>query len=159
MFTQWSKHVTLFKDSERVFSPDEAELLEALGIEVVDAQVTKVLGADGSITGVELTDGTVRAIDALVIMPKTDVDVSCVRSLGVKTQDHFSGIGKYVAVDDAGQTEIPGIWGAGNVTNPMAQVIVAAAEGMGVGARVNADLMQEEFDLAVARLRATKAVL
>lgn len=159
MFTQWSKHVTLFKGPNKVLGAEELEQLEALGVEVVEAVVTAVLGEEGSVRGVELSDGTQREIDALVIMPNFDVDVSCVKSLGLVTQEHVSGIGRHIPVDDGGQTEVPGLWLAGNVANPMAQVIVAAADGLGMGLRVNADLMQEEFAHKVAKLRMKKAAV
>lgn len=159
MFTQWSTHVTLFKDPNKVLAAEELEQLEALGVEVVEAVVTAVLGEAGSVQGVELSDGTQREIDALVIMPTFDVDVSCVKSLGLVTQEHVSGIGRHVPVDDGGQTDVPGLWLAGNVANPMAQVIMAAADGLGMGLRVNADLMQEEFAHKVAELRMKKAAV
>ncbi|MCW2130886.1 NAD(P)/FAD-dependent oxidoreductase [Arthrobacter sp. VKM Ac-2550] len=159
MFTQWSNHVTLFKDPNKVLAAEELEQLEALGVEVVEAAVTAVLGEAGSVQGVELSDRTQREIDALVITPNFDVDVSCVKSLGLVTQEHVSGIGRHVPVDDGGQTEVPGLWLAGNVANPMAQVIMAAADGLGMGLRVNADLMQEEFARKVAELRMKKAAV
>ncbi|MFJ6416558.1 NAD(P)/FAD-dependent oxidoreductase [Paeniglutamicibacter sp. NPDC091659] len=159
MFTQWSKRVTLFKGPNKVLAAEELEQLEALGVEVVESVVTTVLGEAGSVRGVELSDGTQREIDALVVMPNFDVDVSCVKSLGLVTQEHVSGIGRHVPVDDGGQTEVPGLWLAGNVANPMAQVIMAAADGLGMGLRVNADLMKEDFDHAVAELRMKKAVV
>lgn len=157
MFTQWSQQVTLFKDPGKVLAAEEWELLEALGVDVVEASVTAVLGPAGSLRGVELSDGTQHELDALVVMPTFDVDVSCVKSLGLETQEHATGIGLHVPADEMGQSGVPGLWLAGNVANPMAQVIMAAADGLGVGAKVNADLMQEDFDLKVARLRREKA--
>jgi thioredoxin reductase len=43
---------------------------------------------------------------------------------------------------------------AGNVTDPSAQVITAAAQGLKAGAMINADLVAEETTYAVATLRA-----
>lgn len=157
MFTQWSRHVTLFKDPNKVLAAEDLERLEALGVEVVEAEVAAVFGEEGSVRGVELSDGTQREIDALVIMPNFDVDVSCVKSLGLVPEEHVSGIGRHIPVDDGGQTEVPGLWLAGNVANPMAQVITAAADGLGTGLRVNGDLMQEEFARKVAELRMKNA--
>ena len=50
----------------------------------------------------------------------------------------------FVRVDDAGQTTVPGVWAAGNVTNPRAQVITAAGEGSATAISINADLVQED---------------
>ena len=92
-------------------------------------------------------------------MPNFDVDVSCVKSLGLVTQEHSSGIGRHVPANEFGQSTVSGLWLAGNVTNPMAQVIMAAADGLGVGAKVNADLMQEDFAQKLDQLRQKKAAV
>ena len=49
-----------------------------------------------------------------------------------------------------GQTGVPGVWVAGNVTDLAAQVGGAAAAGALAGARINADLVAEETRQAVA---------
>ena len=48
-----------------------------------------------------------------------------------------------------GATGVPGVYAAGNVSNLMAQVITAAAEGVMAGSRINADLIEEETRWAV----------
>jgi hypothetical protein len=45
------------------------------------------------------------------------------------------------------------VWVAGNVSDPSAQVIVAAAQGNRVGAFVNAELVTEDEAYALAQLR------
>ena len=154
MFTGWSKNVTWFKAPGKVVKAEELEQLEALGVKVVEAAVTAVLGEAGAVEAVELSDETQQGIDALVIMPTFDVNLSCVGSLGITAQEHASGLGRYLPVDGRGQSEIPGLWFAGSIANPMAQVIMAAADGVEVGMKVYADLMQEESTRAVAELRA-----
>jgi thioredoxin reductase len=58
----------------------------------------------------------------------------------------------YVPADPtgAGATAVPGVWVAGNVADPRAQVIVAAAAGLDAAAALNADLIAEDVRLAVA---------
>jgi pyruvate/2-oxoglutarate dehydrogenase complex dihydrolipoamide dehydrogenase (E3) component len=70
--------------------------------------------------------------------------------LGLHLTEHPSGAGEYIPSDAMGRTEVPGIWLAGNVTNPFAQVGAAAAEGAMAGAQINADLIAEEVEIAVA---------
>jgi thioredoxin reductase (NADPH) len=43
-----------------------------------------------------------------------------------------------------GATSVPGLWAAGNVTQPMATVVASAAAGQMVGAQVNAELAMED---------------
>ena len=54
----------------------------------------------------------------------------------------------HVPGDPVGLTDVPGVWVAGNVTDPMAQVITAAAQGARTGAMLNADLVEEDTTAA-----------
>jgi thioredoxin reductase len=58
----------------------------------------------------------------------------------------------WVKVDPSGRTSVPGVWVAGNAANPRAQVITAAGEGSSVAIAVNADLVGEDIQQAVAAL-------
>jgi hypothetical protein len=49
-----------------------------------------------------------------------------------------------INVDPTGQTDVPGVWAAGNVTDPAAQVGGSAAAGALAAIRINADLVAEE---------------
>jgi thioredoxin reductase len=51
--------------------------------------------------------------------------------------------------DAAGQTTVPGVWMAGNVANPRAQVITAAGEGSTAAMAINADLVDQDIQNAV----------
>jgi hypothetical protein len=63
------------------------------------------------------------------------------------------GVGAYVPSDGSGLTEAPGVWVAGNVTDLMAPVPAAQAAGVQAAAAINADLVVEDTDAAVARRR------
>ena len=47
-----------------------------------------------------------------------------------------------VRADPDGRTSVPGVWAAGNATNPRAQVITAAGEGSAVAIAINTELVQ-----------------
>ena len=53
-------------------------------------------------------------------------------------------MGESVEVDPMGQTSVPGVYAAGNVTDISAQVMGAAAAGTRAGAAVNADLVMTD---------------
>lgn len=79
------------------------------------------------------------------------------RALGLETNDYeIAGhvIATYFAADANGATSAPGVCVAGNVADPMAQVITAAAAGLKAGAGINADLIAEETTRAVVAFRA-----
>jgi hypothetical protein len=47
-------------------------------------------------------------------------------------------------------TAAPGVWAAGNVTDPQAQVVTSAAAGLAAGAAINLDLVTEDARRAVS---------
>lgn len=123
---------------------DRNQLLDT-GFQVVDGEVLAVTGED-TLTGVELADGRTVELGALVVAPRFEVDGRLLASLGLRTADHPSGAGQYVSASPDGQTDVPGVWVAGNVADPMAQAISAAAQGNLAGARVHHDLLLEDAD-------------
>ena len=49
----------------------------------------------------------------------------------------------FVTVDGTGRTSAPGVWAAGNVVDPRAQVITAAGAGSAAAIAINADLVEK----------------
>jgi thioredoxin reductase len=94
--------------------------------------------------GVRLKDGTFVARDALVIAARVAARANFLVTLGLEAAEHPSGAGTHVpSVDPTGRSAVPGVWLAGNVTEPMAQVISSAAAGLQAGAMINVDLIED----------------
>ncbi|MBU2670588.1 NAD(P)/FAD-dependent oxidoreductase [Actinoplanes bogorensis] len=92
--------------------------------------------------GVRMKDGSLIERDYLVARGRLEARAGFLDSLGLKAVEHPMGIGTFVAATDpSGRTEVPGVWVAGNVTDPMAQVISSAAAGLTAGAMINFDLL------------------
>ncbi len=68
-------------------------------------------------------------------------------------------LGTLIPSEPTGATAVPGVWVAGNVSDAMAQVVSSAAVGLRVGALINADLIEEETQVAVCTHRAELADL
>ena len=58
-------------------------------------------------------------------------------------------IASRIAADPSGATSVPGVYVAGNVADPQAQVIVSAADGLMAGAAINQDLVAVDAERAV----------
>ena len=77
----------------------------------------------------------------------------------VPDNDLLVGLG--CAIDDerlgrrrpVGPHHVPGVWVAGNVVNPRAQVITAAGEGSAAAIALNADLVDEDVVVALREYR------
>ncbi|MGG7507017.1 NAD(P)/FAD-dependent oxidoreductase [Plantibacter sp. YIM 135249] len=154
LFSQWSDDVTLFLGTAPEPSEEELEQLAARDIPVIRGIVSSVRVDDGALSGLVLEDGTVHAVEAVVVAPRFSPRVDAFAGLGIEPAVHPSGYGTYVVADEQGRTPVAGVWAIGNVSSPMAQVVLAAGTGMMAGAIINAELVNEEVAADVERYRA-----
>lgn len=123
----------------------------ARDIQVVDAAVEEVVtGEDGGIAGVRLGDGQLVPRRVLAVATTMQARTDGLDGLGPALEDLPGGMGRRYVSGVAGVTEVPGVWVAGNVTDPTAQVGASAAAGALAGARMNADLVTADTEAALA---------
>lgn len=91
--------------------------------------------------------------EVIAVAPRFVARSELLESLGVEVVEQPPGIGSRVAADTAGRTNVPGVWVAGNITDLAAQVVVAAAAGTATAAQINADLVAEDLQHAMAVVR------
>ncbi|WP_380164116.1 NAD(P)/FAD-dependent oxidoreductase [Jannaschia sp. R86511] len=156
MWRGWTDDVTLFLNG--AVEPDEQqwEQLAARDVAVVDERVTELVLTDDRVSGVRLGDGRVVPRQVLVTGTGLTARAPFLEALGLPLEDmEMAGavVARRVPSGMTGSTTVPGVWVAGNVTDPMAQVIVAAAAGLMSGAAIVGDLLAEETALAVSRRR------
>ncbi|MET7460909.1 FAD-dependent oxidoreductase [Nonomuraea sp. NPDC005501] len=156
LWRQWSPHVLLLLHQAPAPGAEEAERLAARGITVVEGPVAAVEVSGDRLTGVRLASGEVVGIDALIVSPRLTARAGVLESLGLKPVEVEMGgqsIGDRIPADPTGATAEPGVWVAGNVADPRAQVITSAAAGLSAGAAINADLVAEDGRVAVEAYR------
>ena len=152
LFRQLTPHVTVLQHTAAPFTAEQAEQLSAFGIPVIDGLVAQVEASAGHLTGTRLADGTRVALDALVVAPKFVANAVLLAPFGLAPVEVSVGgqvIATRIAADPGGATSVPGIYVAGNVTDPQAQVITSAAAGLMAGAAINMDLVAEDARHAV----------
>ncbi|MCO5993397.1 NAD(P)/FAD-dependent oxidoreductase [Actinoallomurus rhizosphaericola] len=152
LFRQLSADVVFFSHTTAP-TGEQTEELTARGVRIVHGEVAALEIADDRLVGVRLSDGTVVEREALAVASRIAVRADFLAGLGLRPADHPTGIGQYLPADATGRTDVPGVWAAGNVADPAAQVGAAAAAGTMAGAQINADLVAEETRRAVAALR------
>ncbi|MGN2640785.1 NAD(P)/FAD-dependent oxidoreductase [Nocardia takedensis] len=148
MFRQLSADVVYFTHTVPP-TAEQAEQLTARGIRIVAGEVAGLVDADGTLTGVRLTDGAVVDRETVVVGTRMVARAEFLSGIGLVPVEHPSGAGVHLPVDPTGRTEVAGIWAAGNVTEPSAQVGASAAAGAMAGAMINADLVMAETREAV----------
>lgn len=124
LFRQWSDDVTLFTHT----LPELAEEAASLGIPIVAGEVVAVESTADRVTGLRLADGTVHGVETVAVGPRALLRAPYLAGLGLSVEQHPSGMGEYLPVDAFGHTAVPGVWAAGNVTDPSAQVGMAASQ-------------------------------
>ncbi len=119
------------------------------GSDVVRTAVHQIVtGHDGRIAGVELVDGTTIDADAVVVTTRFRARADVFADLGLSTTPHMTGMGDTVEIDVTGETSVPGLYAAGNLTDPSMQVLHAAAHGSRVGAMIAFGLADEDLQAA-----------
>lgn len=144
---QWSDDVVLFA-APGSLSDDEQEQLTARAIGVVEGHVGQVVVQDDALHAVALEDGRTVPREVLFVPPRFVPNNDVLVGLGCDLDE-----AGWVVTDGAGQTTVPGVWAAGNVSNPRAQVITAAGEGSAAAIAINAHLVDEDVRHAVREHR------
>jgi thioredoxin reductase len=124
LIRQWSHDLIFFAHTYPLTETERA-LLESRGIRIVDGEVRRLVVEADRLRGVALGDGRMVERAALFIRPDIRPRAtSLLERLGCAIDD----LG-FILVDGVGRTSVSGVWAAGNVANPRAQVITAAGEG------------------------------
>ena len=148
---QWSDDVVFFPHTIAV-TAEERERLTARGVDIVDGVVKRLVVDGDRLGGVELSEGRVVPRGAVFVFPRMVANDTLLTGLGCDKDDNG-----WVLTDPSGRTSAPGVWAAGNVADPRAQVLTAAAMGSAAAFAINLDLVDEEVAEAVERRRTARA--
>ncbi|WP_406271955.1 NAD(P)/FAD-dependent oxidoreductase [Nocardia sp. NBC_00881] len=134
LLPQWSHDVVFFPHTMALSDTDRAHL-DARGVRVLEGEVARFV-VDGGLRGVELTDGRAVPRTVMFVAPTFHANDDVLVAMGCALDD--TG---WVVTDPSGRTSVPGVWAAGNVSNPAAQVISAAGAGSTAAIAINGDLV------------------
>jgi SAM-dependent methyltransferase len=81
--------------------------------------------------------------EAVVVGPRFTLAGAPFVGLGLAPVPHATGLGEVIDTDETGATSVPGVWAAGNVTDPSQQILQAAADGSRVGGMIAFDLAHD----------------
>jgi thioredoxin reductase len=140
---QWSHDVVLFAGASTL-TDAEREQLTARAVGIVEGQVESVVVEDDRLHGLALHDGQLVRRDVVFVPPRFVPNDQVLIDLGCDVSD-----AGWVVTDPGGLTTTAGVWAAGNVRNPRAQVITAAGEGSAAAIAINADLVEEDINHAL----------
>jgi thioredoxin reductase len=140
---QWTRDLVLFVPEGTLTRADHSQLV-ARAIGVVEGAVERVVVQDDQLSAVAMVDGRSIPRQALFVPPRFVPNHSVLTGVGCDLDEHG-----WVVTGANGATSLPGLWVAGNVTNPRAQVVTAAGEGSAAAIAINTDLVGEDVRTAV----------
>ena len=144
---QWTQDLVYFTPPGRLTAAERTQLL-ARAIGLVEGSVDQLVIDDADeLRGVLMREGCVIPRDALFVPPRFVPNNTLLVGLGCDVDADG-----WVTVDPTGLTSVPGVWAAGNVVDPRAQVITAAGAGSAAAIALNADLVADDVRIAVRDL-------
>ena len=143
---QWTHDLVYFTPAGLLTAAERGGLV-ARAIGIVEGTIEGLVVDDHDhLRGVCMADGSVVPRDALFVPPRFIPRSKLLADLACATNDDG-----WVTTDNTGRTSAPGVWAAGNVVDPRAQVITAAGAGSAAAIAINADLVDDDVRLAITR--------
>ena len=127
---------------------EEQTAFDARGIRVEHGEVRRLVVEGDRLTGVELADGRVVPRHAVFVRPGNAPHPDGLLP-GLGCELDAAG---FAVVDATGRTSVDGVWAAGNVVDPRAQVITSAGAGSAAAIAINADLVADDVQGALRAL-------
>ena len=144
---QWTHDLVYFTPPDILTAAERTQLL-ARAIGVVEGTIEQLVIDDSDqLRGVQMDDGCVVPRDVLFVPPRFVPNNILLVGLGCDVDADG-----WVGVDNTGRTSVPGVWAAGNVVDPRAQVITAAGAGSAAAIALNGDLVDDDVRNAVRDL-------
>jgi thioredoxin reductase len=140
---QWTHDLVLFAPAGTLTARDRTQLV-ARAIGIVEGDVDHLVLEDDHLRGVAMSDGRVVPRRAVFVPPRFVPHTDLLAGVGCELDDDG-----WVTTGANGATTVPGLWVAGNVANPRAQVITAAGEGSAAAIAINAALVDDDIRTAV----------
>jgi len=132
-----SSDITLFTDGARYLRSAQRQHLAARGIKIISKKITSLSQADKKLTGVMLQDGETITCDGLFVEHGHRVNGELLNQLGCACTQKGAAI-----TNRQQQTNVPGVYVAGDASFDIHFVIVAAAEGAKAAVSINNDLLK-----------------
>jgi len=144
---QWTHDLVYFTPPDILTATERTQLL-ARAIGVVEGTIDQLVIDDTDhLCGVQMRDGCVIPRDALFVPPRFVPNNTLLIGLGAEADTDG-----WVTVDPTGRTTVAGVWAAGNIVDPRAQVITAAGAAAAAAIALNADLVDDDVRNAVRDL-------
>jgi thioredoxin reductase len=137
----WTSQVTLYTDGKNKVKPQQQEYLDANDIAVVRSPIARLEGHDGQLKKVIFKNGEEQDCDAIFFVNGYRQQCNIAEAFGCKVSR--KGV---IITNRYQQTNIDGLYVAGDASKDMQFVVVAGAEGAKAGVIINKQLQKEVYE-------------
>lgn len=137
----WSNEVTLYTDGRKKVKPFQQKYLDANEISVVADAIIKFQGDAGQLQKIVFKNGNEKDCDALFFVNGYSQQCNIAEAFGCEVSK--KGV---IVTNQYQQTNIKGLYVAGDASKDMHFVVVAAAEGAKAGVTINKELQKEIYE-------------
>jgi len=137
----WTNTVTLYTDGKNKVKPFQKKYLDANEIQVNTAPFLKLHGQNGQLQKILFKDGKETACDALFFVNGYTQQCNIAEAFGCDVNK--KGV---IVTNRLQQTNIKGLYVAGDASKDMQFVVVAGAEGAKAGVTINKELQKEIYE-------------
>lgn len=134
----WSADVTLYTDGRNKVKPFQKEALDANNIPVIGLAIARLEGKDGQMEKIIFKNGEQKECDALFFVNGYTQQCDLAEALGCNANKQ--GV---ILTNRLQQTNIEGLYVAGDAARDMHFIVVAAADGAKAGVTINKELQKE----------------
>jgi thioredoxin reductase len=142
LLRRWSADVVLLTDGSAELDVDDRARLARAGVRIDERPVVGLRGSEGALEAVLLADGGELPRDGLLVPAPLRQRSSLATDLGAELTERGT-----VDVDPFGQTSVPGLYAAGDVSGAMPQLAGAIADGSRAAAAINDSLLAEQHGI------------
>ena len=142
----WTDQVVLYTNGKRKIKPAQKELLDANDIPIRTERIERLEGKDGRLKKIIFQNGTDQDCEAIFFVNGYTQQCDVAEAFGCEVNK--KGV---VVTNRFQQTNIPGLYVAGDAAKDMHFVVVAAAEGAKAGVIINKELQKEISDSKVRK--------
>jgi len=140
LISNWTKELTLFTNGSADINQDDQVKLFAKNINIVEKEIEEIIHENGMVKYLKFKDGSTHKLEAIYARVGMEHNTKIITDLNIELGEQG-----YIAVNAFKQTNVAGVYAAGDCTTMMRSVASSVADGNSAGAILNKELVSEAF--------------
>lgn len=141
MIRNWTSQLTIFTNGLSTLTAEQLEKLHKHHITVNEKEIAEIIHTGGQIHELLFKDGSTFALNALYHKPAFRQHCTVPEALGCERTP-----AGHIVVNEFQASTVPGVYVAGDATNPFRGVSMSVAAGTLAGAMISRELIISEFE-------------